>query len=145
MDPAGGSSYAAVSMAINVTPSARERETADGGVLADDFDVPVQGREVPSELVFNQFWEPGDTDHELLDTAFNGSGGAGSQNISDTVSFRLTYPHDGTATSSVAPIDEFSGWIKRLAPATVEVNGTYRREVVIQRTTDITRGTRTIS
>jgi hypothetical protein len=145
MDPAGGSTYVAVSMVINLTPPGRERETADGGVLDEALDVPVQAREAASETRFLQFWEPGDTDHERLDTVFEGTGGAGSQDVGDVATFRITYPHDGTATSSTAPIDTFSGWVKRLGPESVDASGTYRREVVIQRTTDITRGTRVIS
>jgi len=145
MDPAGGTSYSAITMAINCTPPGREREIADGGVLGENFHVPVQGREAASEVTIAQFWEPGDTDHELIDTAFDGSGGSGSQSIGDVVSFRFVYPHDGTASGSVAPTDAFSGFIKNIGPQSIEVTGTIRREVTIQRTTDITRATTNIA
>lgn len=145
VDPAGGTTYVAVSMVINMTAPGRERETADGGVLGESFNSPVQGREGPSESRFLQFWEPGDADHERLDDLFDGSAGAGSQAVGDIATFRITYPHGGTRGGSTAPTDAFSGWVKLLGPTSVDASGTFQREVSIQRTTDITRSTRAIS
>jgi len=135
--------YVAVSLVKDITPPGREREEADGRALGDILDVPVQGGEAASELVFNQFWHPGDADHELLDTAFGVDTNPNS--IGTTAGFRITYPHGGTKSGDTVFSDAFTGVVRSLGPATLEPTGVMMREVAVRRTSAITRASYTLA
>lgn len=117
-------SLATLALTREVTPPPREREEVDGRDLVDDFDVPLLGIEVKSSFSVNQFWHPGETSHELLDTAFD-----------DKTEFtcQIVTPHETPVT------DEFDAKITKLEPASLQANGTYQRTVTFLRTTGITR------
>ena len=118
----------AITLVTNLTPPARSRALIDGTVLTDDLATNELGIEEHSEFTFTQFWEPGDTDHEKVDTAFN---------TKETKVFKIEY------TNSPQVTDTFSGKVSRLAPQPIELNGLLQREVTIQRTTSIARTTAT--
>lgn len=107
-----------------ITPPPRSREETEGRDLADTLTVPLQGIEAVSRMEFEQFWEPGDTEHEKLDTLFDSKAEA---------DFQLVTAHDTPVT------DEFSGQVTALTPAEWTVQGAYMRRVTITRTTAITR------
>ena len=123
-DSTQGGTFVEMTIVESITPSPRERETVEGKTLGDTLDVPLMGIEGPSVMEFAQHWEPGDTEHEKLDTLFDSK---------DEFDVQIVTPHATPVT------DEFSGKVLRLAPETLETSGAYRRTVAIQRTTDITR------
>ena len=78
----------------------------------------------PGILRFEQAWEPGDTGHEELDTAFKSGA---------TVACQIVYD---LATDKT---DAFSGIITELGHPSVDAKGVISRQVSIQLTTAITR------
>jgi len=146
MDPANTTAVTnlvAATLVKTMTPPGREREEADGRALGDILDVPTQGGEAQSEMIFTQFWHPGDTNHELMDTQFGVDTNPNS--IGTVAAFRITYPHGGTKVGDTAPTDSFSGYVRRLGPESLEPTGVYMREVAIRRTTAVTRATRVLA
>lgn len=117
-------SFVAISLVRSIEPPKRTREEIDGRTLDDDFEVPLIGIEVADEMSVEQFWEPGDTEHEKFDTAF----GAKS-----AFSVQIVTPHSTPVT------DEFAVILKKLEPASLQPNGTFQRTLTFQRTSDITR------
>lgn len=108
----------------SITPPPREREEIEGKDLGDTLDVPLLGIEAPSRMEYTQFWHPGDTEHELIDTEFdNNAEGA----------YQIVTPHATPVT------DEFTGKVVRIAPEALTPSGAYKRAVTILRTSDITR------
>ena len=108
-----------------VTPPGISREEVDTTTLDSTVEdsLPSDPRNM-GELQLHLVWHPGDTNHELLDTAFN------ARTISVYV---LTYP------SSVGKADTFSGYIKSLTPTALEGKNHLGRDVVIKLTTAIVR------
>lgn len=107
-----------------ITPPPRTREKIEGKDLADTFDVPLLGIEQESECTFKQFWHPGDTEHEKMDTVFG-----------TKVSFdvQIVTPHGTPVT------DKFTVKVVSLAPETLNTGGVYSRDVTLLRTSAITR------
>ena len=118
-----GDAHTTVTLVVNATPPARERELIDGTALADSLATYEAGIEMHSEFTFTQFWEPGDTQHESIDTLF------GNKNV---VQWQILY------TSTPAKTHTFTGFVSRLAPNTIEVNGLLMREATVQRKSAIT-------
>lgn len=119
-----GSNHTTITLVITGTPPGRTRELIDGTSLEDTLSTYEAGIEQHSQMVMTQFWEPGDTMHEMLDTLF------GSKN---KVEFQTVY------TTSPAHTDEFEGFVSGLEPQAIVHNGIYQRQVTIQRTSAITR------
>ncbi len=121
-DPAGGTTFAAVGMTREITPPPRHRAKIDGTHLGDDLATNEPGVEEHSEFRFLQLWDPDETGDEVMDTLFD------SQAVA---AWQVEYPHGVT--------DTFSGWVSDISPETIEVAGLLAREVIVQRTSDITR------
>ncbi len=121
-DPAGGTSYAAVGMTREITPPPRHRAKIDGTVLDDDLATNVGGIEEHSEFRFLQLWDPDETSDEIMDTLFGSEAEA---------AWEIEYSSGVT--------DTFDGWVSDISPETIELAGLLAREVIVQRTSDITR------
>lgn len=116
--------FESMTLVDQITPPARTREEIEGKALGDTLDVPLLGIEAPSRLEFTQYWHPGDSEHEKLDTLF------GSKAEFD---LQVVTPHSTPVT------DEFSGQVVSLSPEQLTPSGAYKRQVVVLRTTAITR------
>jgi len=116
--------FESMTLVSEITPPARAREEIEGKDLGDTLDVPLLGIEAPSRLEFNQFWHPGDTEHEKLDTLF----------ANKTVfSAQIVTPHSTPVT------DEATFQVVSLTPEQLTPSGAYKRGVVLLRTSAITR------
>lgn len=108
----------------NITPPGGTREE----VPATTFDSTVEETlpadpENCGELQFEQIWTKGETDHDLIDTAFN------ARTID---AYSIVYPWSTAKTAT------FSGWVKSMSPATLQSKEVMARTVVIKLTTTIT-------
>lgn len=125
LDPIpAGSTYVAVGCVRELTPPPRERNTAEGTCLIDDLETELPGNETVSEFEFMQFWEPGQTNDEIIDTLF-GSGLSGE--------WEVTYP------LSTPVVDTFSGWVKMIGPEQIVSNEVMSRTITVSRDSAITR------
>lgn len=118
------SGHTTCTLVMNATPPARERELIDGTSLSDTLATYEAGIETHSEFTFTQFWEPGDTQHESIDTLF------GAKTV---VEWQIVY------TNGTPVTDEFEGFVSRMAPQSIETNSLVTREVTIQRKSATTR------
>lgn len=119
-----GSAFTTIGLTRTITPPARIRAKVDGTVLADTLATNEPGIEEHSEFEVLQFWEPGDTNHEIIDTLFGSSA---------KVDWQVVYPFDTPVT------DEFEGWVSDMEPEPLEVGNIIGRMFKIQRTGAITR------
>lgn len=119
-----GTSHTVVTLVTELTPPARSRELIDATTLSDTLATYSPGIEQHSEYVFTQYWEPGDSQHESIDTLF------GSKAI---VEWQVVY------TNGTPKTDEFEGFVSALTPAAITINGIVSRSVTIQRTSAVTR------
>lgn len=108
----------------SITPPTFSRED----VNATDLDNTVQYNlpsdpEDPGEVTIEMFWTSGETNDELLDTAF------GSRAID---SWKIVYASPITRTAT------FSAWVKSLSPAQIESNSVISRTITLRLTTAIT-------
>ena len=110
-------------LVISITPPGRTRQEVDALALDDTLNVPLLGVEDKSEIVANQFWHPGDTNHEALDTAFESKADLTLQIVS---------------AHTVPVTQEFTAKVSKLEPEELTSNGTWRRKVTFLRQGDIT-------
>lgn len=110
-------------LVISITPPGRSRQEIDALALADTFHVPLLGIEEKSELSALQFWHPGDSNHEALDTAFEDKSNLTLQIVSD---------HDEPVTQ------EFTAMVSKLEPEELAPGGMWKRKVTFLRTGAIT-------
>lgn len=113
-----------VTLAIDATPPPRKRVLIDGSTLSDTLATNEAGMEDISDYEFNQFWEPGDSMHETLDTLFGSKA---------SVTVTIQYTDTGTTT------DSFSACVAALEPATIQKDNLYMRKVTLHRLGSITR------
>lgn len=116
--------FATHTLVKEITPPPRVREEIDGKDLGDTFDVPLLGIEQVSKVTYKQYWHPGDTEHELIDTKF------GNQ---VEFSIQIVTPH------TVPVTDEFTVKVVGMSPETLSTGGVYSRDVELLRTGAITR------
>lgn len=110
-------------LVISMTPPGRTRQEVDALALADTFEVPLLGIEAKSEIQANQFWHPGDSNHEALDTAFESKANLTLQIVS---------------AHTVPVTQEFTAKVSKLEPEELTANGTWRRKVTFLRQGDVT-------
>ncbi len=113
-----------LTLVVSVQPPGRVRQEIDGMTLNDDFEVPILGIEQKSEIAATQFWDPGDSNHHAIDTAFDAK---------TTLTLQIVTPHATPVT------DEFTAQVSKIEPEELNPGGTYRRRVTFIRTSDITR------
>lgn len=112
----------AVTLVVSGTPPGKSRVRVDGTALSDTLQVYELGIEAFSEFVFDQFWHPGDTDHDAIDGLFDSK--------ADT-SFVIEF----TAANRKWT---FNGKVSDVEPQPVVHDGVLQRRVTIQRTGAIT-------
>lgn len=108
----------------SATPPGRTRERVAEDDLSDTLRTEAMGIEQASDFEFMQLWEPGDTEHEKMDTLF------GSKDI---VSWQCIYPVSTPVT------DEFTGQVAALEPEQLVANNLIGRKVTVHRKSAITR------
>lgn len=119
-----GNSHTTMTVVMDATPPARTRTRVDQTALSDTLATYAPGIEEHSEFKFRQFWHPGDTVHQHIDTLFGNS---------TIVEWQIVYPFGTPVT------DEFEGWVSDMTPATITKDEIISREVTVQRTSAITR------
>lgn len=117
---------ASITIVVDCTPPARVRADIDQTALDDTLATVAEGIEEASKFMFTQYWHPGDSVHEAIDTLFNSK---------EEKTINIVYPF------TLAVTDAFGGVVCGLEPETVGTNGIIRRKVTINRKTDITRTT----
>lgn len=117
-----GASHTTCTLVTEATPPARKRERIDKTTLSDTLSTYGMGIETHSEFVFTQYWEPGDTQHESVDTLF------GAKTV---VEWQVVYVD--------ATVDEFEGIVSDIEPDPIKKDNFLMRKVTIQRTGAITR------
>jgi hypothetical protein len=116
--------FDAMTLVRQITPPARTRKKIEGLTLGDTFEVPELGIEAESEMEFTQFWQPGDTEHEKIDTLF------GSKAV---LPIQLVTAHGTPKT------DEFETKVVAIEPEAWTPDGLYARKITLLRTSAITR------
>jgi hypothetical protein len=117
-----GSGHTTITLVVDCVPPKRSRVRIDGTVLADTLSTYELGMEDFSEFSFNHLWDPLDSQHVSFDTLFDDK---------DVVEYQITY----TSTE----VDEFTGYVSELAPASVVKDGLLSRKVTVQRKSATTR------
>ena len=115
-DDDSGSVFTTISLIINATPPPRTRVLVDGTALADTLATYEMGIEAHSEYTFDHFYEPNETNGNLMTTLF----GSKAQ-----VLFQITY------TSS--DVEQFDGQVSGVEPAQIVTTELYKRRITIQR------------
>lgn len=126
VDALDNAEFTPIGMVVETTPPPRSRVGVDGQTLGEDLATEEPGVEEVSEFTFRQFWHPGDTNHEIIDTLFGSQG---------KVDWRCILPYTKAVTLT------FKGWVKAMTPETVTVNDIISREVTVSRTSAITTTT----
>lgn len=112
-----------ITMVGQIDPPPRKRQLVDGVDLTDTFDVPLLGIEERSEFSLTQYWHPGETEDEALDTLFCSKA---------EVTVKIVTPHATPKNLSVP------AKVIGLGPESLQPNGTYKRKVDWLRTGTIT-------
>lgn len=116
-DDDSGSTFTTISLAINATPPPRTRVLVPAAALADTLNTYEGGIEDYSAYSFDHYYEPNETNGNLMTTLF------ASKN---KVLWQITY----TSTD----VEAFEGWVSGVEPQQVTADGLYTRRVTIQRT-----------
>jgi hypothetical protein len=128
MDETGvGDAYVEVSLVANVTAPEQVYADIESNELASCENKTEAGMEEVSVASFTQYWEPGDTDHLRVDTAFTNK---------TVANWKIEFPA-GYAVSQ--PDIQFDGYVRRIAPQQLGPNDTLQREVEIVRKSAITQ------
>lgn len=115
-----------LSQIISFDPPHETREEVEATTLDSTVreTLPAEPRDT-GELSFVQAWTPGDTNHQLLDTAMASR---------TTDAYSIVW-----ASLTVSKTDSFSAWVKELGGEQVTPKGLITRRVVLKLTTAITR------
>ncbi len=116
--------FTTVGLTKTITPPTRKRARIDNVDLSDTLATDAAGIEEKSDFSFEQYWTPGDTDHELIDTLF-GSAAA--------VPWQVIYPLGTPVT------DEFDAIVVEMTLGALQSDGMIMRTVTCHRTTAIAR------
>lgn len=115
-----------LSQIIGFDPPHETREEVEATTLDSTVreTLPGEPRDT-GELAFTQAWTPGDTNHQLLDTAM----------ANKTIdAYSIVWQ-----SLTVVKTDSFSAWVKELGGESVSPKGLITRRVVMKLTTAITR------
>ena len=124
VDHDADASYTTVGLVTAFTPPARKRALVPGTILADTLETYEAGIEDFSSMSVTGYWDPGDTNHEILDTLFDNK---------TKVNWQALYG------SAPVKTDQFAGFISELTPAENNKDGLIMRTFIVQRTGAITR------
>lgn len=128
LDHDNDNAYDAMTLVEDITLPPEIPSRAEAVELTDKIIVPVLGPDETSEFEFNQYWHPGDTEHEKLDTHLN------------TPATRNTPMGVQVVTPHATPVTiEFQALVAGLTKPTITNRGYYKRTVTMIRTTPITR------
>lgn len=116
-DDDSGTVFTAITLPINGTPPARERELVDATALADTLATYEAGIETHSQYSYTHYYEPNETNGNLITTLFANK---------TKVLWNITY--------ASTDIEAFEGFVSNVAPAQFVTNELLKREVTIQRT-----------
>lgn len=125
LDESGGTTYTAVSNIANVTPATQSRVIVESPELDTCENNGDAGREEVKTMSFMQYWEPGDTDHERVDTMYANNTDGG---------WKIEYGHDYAVSQ---PAQTFNGKVQEMAPAQVVSEEVVQRSVTIVLTSSI--------
>lgn len=114
--------HTAITLVMSGTPPPRTRVRIPAVALSDTLATDELGIEGVSDFVFTQFWEPGDTQHESIDTLFGSKA---------EVEWQIVYTSGET--------DEWNGKVVDIVPQAIVHDGVYQRQVTVHRTGAITR------
>jgi hypothetical protein len=115
-----------LSQIIGFDPPKETREEVPATTLDSTVEetLPAEPRNT-GELAFMQAWTPGDTNHQLLDTAM----------LNRTIdAYSIVW-----SSLTTPKTDSFSAWVKELGGESVSPKGLIQRRVVLKLTTAITR------
>jgi hypothetical protein len=116
-DDDSGGTFTTISLVVSATPPARRRVLIDGTALSDTLRSYEAGIEDFSEYVYDHYYEPNETNGNLMTTLFANK---------TKVLFNITY------TSS--DIEAFEGFVSAVEPQQIVHDQLYMRRVTIQRT-----------
>ena len=119
-----GTTHTTLTVVMDATPPPRTRQRVDQTSLDDTLATDAPGIEDKSDFVFTQYWHPGDTVHQHVDTLF------GAKTI---VEWQIVYPFGTPVT------DEFEGWVASIEPQQIGVATMISRRVTVHRTSATTR------
>lgn len=119
-DDDSGTVFTTITLPINGTPPARERELVDGTALSDTLATYEAGIETFSSFSYMHYYEPNETNGNLITTLFGSKA---------KVLWQITY----TSTD----IEQFEGFVSHVGPQQIVTNELYKREVTVQRTASI--------
>lgn len=116
-DDDSGTVFTTITLVVNSTPPARERELVDGTALSDTLASYEAGIETFSSFTFMHYYEPNGTNDALMNTLFAAK---------TKVLFQITY----TSTD----VEQFEGFVSHVGPSQIVTNELYKREITVQRT-----------
>lgn len=119
-DDDSGSVFTTISLAVTATPPGRRRERIPATALADTFATTEPGIELESEYSFEHYYEPNETNGNLITTLFANK---------TKVLWQITY-----ASSDV---EAFEGWVSDIEVMPIVTNELLKRRVTIQRSGSI--------
>jgi hypothetical protein len=115
-DDDSGATFTTISLAVSATPPPRTRVRVDGTALADTLATDEMGIEDKSDYTFDHFYEPNETNGNLMTTLF----AAKSQ-----VLWQITY--------ASADVEAFDGQIVAIEPQQIVKDQLLMRRVTIHR------------
>lgn len=116
-DDDSGTVFTTISLAINATPPARTRVLVPGTALADTLATYEAGIEDFSSYTFDHYYEPNETNGNLMTTLFTNK---------TKVLWQITY--------TSADIEQFEGFVSGVEPQQIVTDQLYMRRITIQRT-----------
>lgn len=116
-DDDSGSVFTTIALVINATPPPRTRVLIDGTALSDTLQTYEAGIEAHSAYSFTHYYEPNETNGNLMTTLFANK---------TKVLFQITY----TSTD----VEQFEGFVSGIEPQQIVHDQLYTRLVTIQRT-----------
>ena len=121
-------SHTTIGEIINITPNTISCEDVDVTTTDAAF-MAFLPSEVDDngEVTFEQVWHAGDTNHELVDTAFD------NRDVAYTYEWQIVYPYATPVT------DEFTAYVKSIGPASIDAKSVIKRTVVLKLTSAIAR------
>ncbi len=113
---------------INITPNSITCEDINVTTTDSTFEefLPSEIDDL-GEISFEQIWHANDSNHELVDTAFD------NRDTAKDYGWQIVYPY-------ATPVnDDFNGYVKAMSPAVIGPKDVIKRTVTIKLTSAVTR------